>query len=111
MYKRVDSENPPLPDTDLFIKTLETEDYKKASQLFSNSFSCVWQSDLKEKIKDLGADAVSLSGSGPTWFGYYLNKKEAVSAYKTLKSSGVECYIAKPCNFAISQNNQIITSM
>ena len=102
MYKKVDNENPPLPDTKVFIENLEKGETLKAAELFGNSFSCVWTGNsLKEKLEKTEAAAVSLSGSGPTWFGYYTNKKSAKKAYKSLKNEGIECFIAKPCDFAI----------
>lgn len=102
MYRRVDSENPPLPETDNFIKALENDDYNSASKLFDNSFKCVWKNcETYNKLKKAGAENIALSGSGPTWFGYFNDKKSAKTVFKQLKSENVECYIAKPCDFAI----------
>lgn len=102
MYRKVDSENPPLPETNEFISALEQDDYKRACGLFDNSFKCVWEnSEAYKKLKEAGAENIALSGSGPTWFGYFSDKKTANMVYKNLKNQNIECYKAKPCNYAI----------
>ncbi len=102
MYRQVDAENPPLPDTEAFIKTVQNENYETVAEYFDNSFKCVWKkSETCKKLKEAGALNVALSGSGPTWFSYFINKKSAVKVYKNLKKQNAECYIAKPCDFAI----------
>ncbi len=102
MYKRLDSETPPLPKTDDFIDAYTNGDYQKAASLFGNSFSAVWQnSETYNNLVKANAQCISLSGSGPTWFSYFENKKAAKRVYKKLKSQNKECYIVKPCDFAI----------
>ena len=102
MYSKVDSENPTLPETDKFIELFENDNYELASDLFNNSFKCVWKtSKTYNKLKEAGAVKIALSGSGPTWFGYFTDKKSAKSVYKRLKSQNVKCYLAKPCSFAV----------
>ncbi len=102
MYRKVDSENPPLPQTDKFIELFENGNYESAADLFDNSFKCVWvNSEAYKKLKDAGAKNIALSGSGPTWFAYFTDKKRAKSVYKNLKNQNIECYLAKPCDFAV----------
>lgn len=102
MYRLADNENCPLPDTEALIEAIEKGNVEKALKLFGNSFVCVWKnSALPGKIFETGAEAVSLSGSGPIWFGYFSDKKYARKAYKKLKSERIECYIARPCDFAL----------
>lgn len=102
MYTELDSKNPPLPDTEAAIKALEDDDTKLLSTLFVNSFTCVWEDySLKQTLISTGADGVSLSGSGPTWFAYFSDKKKALKAYKSLKIKNIECYFAAPQNVAI----------
>ena len=102
MYRLTDGKESIKLDTDALINAIENNDIGKLSALAGNSFACVWENDaLKEKLSELGADFVSLSGSGPVWFGLFADKKAALTAYKKLKSENTECYLAKPCNFAL----------
>lgn len=102
MYSRVDNENPPMPDNDSFINALENADLDKASGYFENSFSIVWKENKTiQKLLDLGAVAASLSGSGPTNFGWFKDEKTAISAFKAIKKEGIEVYLAKPLNKAL----------
>jgi len=102
MYRKVDSENPPLPHTKKFIKALQEDDYKTASELFSNSFECVWKNSITYKnLKLAGCKVIALSGSGPTWFGYFNDRKSANKVYNKLKKQNINCFIAEPCDFAI----------
>ena len=102
MYKKLDSKEYRLPDTENAIKAIEEKDFKALSKCLENSFSSVWQeSKTKEKLEGLGANAVSLSGSGPTWFAMFEEKPEARMLYKKLKKQGVNCYLAKSSEKAI----------
>jgi 4-diphosphocytidyl-2C-methyl-D-erythritol kinase len=40
--------------------------------------------------------AVSLSGSGPTCFAFFTDKKAAKVAFRQLKQENTECYLVKP---------------
>lgn len=102
MYKRLDNEKFDLPDTESAIKALENKDVKKLTELMENSFVSVWgESKLKQILASFSADGVSLSGSGPTWFTYFTNRKKALRAYRSLKAQNIECYFARPKNSAI----------
>ncbi len=103
MYKRLDSENHTKPDVDSAVKLIEKEDIIGLSKLLDNSFISVWNnSETKTKLSEFDALCVSLSGSGPTWFALFDNKKKAKSAFRTLKSQNYECYFAKNKNLAIT---------
>ncbi len=41
--------------------------------------------DIKKRISELGADGVLMSGSGPTVYGLFKDKKSAEKAHKTIK--------------------------
>lgn len=41
--------------------------------------------DIKERVKELGADGVLMSGSGPTVYGLFKDQKTAKQALKTMK--------------------------
>lgn len=103
MYKRLDSENHSKPDVDSAVKAIETEDIIELSKLMDNSFISVWNnSETKKQLSEFDALCVSLSGSGPTWFALFEDKKKAKTAYETLKKQDIECYLVKPQSFAVS---------
>ena len=102
MYRRLDSENPPHPDANAVIKAVEKGDLKALAESMDNSFIAVNPPFvLKERLLELGAMAVSLSGSGPTHFALFAEKADAKKAYNTLKEENFECYLTKPCKIGI----------
>ena len=102
MYNRLDNEEFSLPDTLKAIKALEDEDTQLLSSAFGNSFVSVWgESEIEKRLMAFEGGSVSLSGSGPTWFAYFADRNNAVTAYKTLKRENIECYFAKPQGKAI----------
>ncbi len=99
MYRRLDDVNPEVLNTEGFITLLNEGDYEGAARLMDNSFRSVWKNNAtEERLKDLEAIAVSLSGSGPTCFAYFLDKKKALKALKALKKEKIEAYLVKPLN-------------
>ena len=102
MYKRLDSENPIHPNMDEVVLAVESGDLKKLSEIIDNSFIAVNEKFvLSERLKNLGAVGISLSGSGPTWYGIFEDYETAEDAEKELKSEGYECYLAKPIEKAV----------
>ncbi len=97
MYNKLDSIDPALPDTEKAIAALESGDTVALSKLFVNSFADVWESSpTKTRLLSLGADGVSLSGSGPTWFAFFNDKATAKKAYSKLKKENYNCFLAEP---------------
>lgn len=102
MYKKLDSASHSLPDTEAAVKNIEDNDLQALSKIIDNSFIAAWEKkDIKEKLLSLGADGVSLSGSGPTWFAMFCDYKKASKAFKLLKKEKINCYFAKAENFGI----------
>ncbi len=102
MYKELDANNTLTADTENVIKQLEKEDAKAVANAFGNAFALLWDDvSVKQKMLQLNASGVSLSGSGPTWFAFFDERKDAVKAFKTLKTQNLQCYIARPCEKAI----------
>lgn len=102
MYNKIDNENFELETADEFIEVLNSGDCLKTSQKFSNSFALAWQGSAAHRLlADSNADAVSLSGSGPVWFGYFEDKKKAKDLYRRLKKSGISCWLSKPVKSAL----------
>jgi 4-diphosphocytidyl-2-C-methyl-D-erythritol kinase len=75
IYKRLDLENLSHPDIHSMLTAIETNDYKKVCQNVGNVLENVTLSlypevcNIKKQMKKFGADAVLMSGSGPTVFG------------------------------------------
>ena len=62
-----------------------------------NSFSALWrESRVKDELLKTGANAVSLSGSGPAWFAVYTDKGRAEAAEKTLKALNIPVFMCEP---------------
>lgn len=99
MYKEFDRIGKSLRDSDLIYKTvkgLENSDYECFKESFYNDFSCVWNYDeVKKALISSGADAVSLTGSGPTVMGLFETEKKAQEAYEKLKDKYTDIYLAK----------------
>ena len=68
----------------------------------ANAFETVWeQSSLKEKMTRFSPLAVSLTGSGPTFFALYEDYEDAVGLLEELKKQNIDCLIATPKPFAL----------
>lgn len=102
IYKELDSIDYERPNVDKFVDALEKGDTDLILNSFANSFEAIWQNDkLKQKLINLGAEGVCLSGSGPTYFAYYRDKKKAKKSYMALKKENMLCFLTKPCDKAI----------
>lgn len=102
MYKRLDSENPPHPEMEKTVKAIVNNDLNFLCDIINNSFISVNKEfGLKEKLKEFGALGVSLSGSGPTWYGIFNDIKKAEAAEEYLKSIKTECYLVTPLEKSI----------
>ena len=102
MYARLDSEKPPLPDTESAINAIENNDINALGKALGNSFTCVWQKNkLYKRLYDFNSEGVSLSGSGPVWFALFAKRKSAVKAKAQLKKEKIECYLVKPSDYAL----------
>lgn len=75
IYKRLDLQNVKHPDISAMIQAIETNDYKGVCDNIGNVLENVTLSlhpevlHIKNQMKRFGADAVLMSGSGPTVFG------------------------------------------
>lgn len=101
MYDKLDAENPPKPKVDEFVRELSSGNINNAIKLFDNSFKACWRNSKTEQILKETADSVSLSGSGPTWFGFYEDERTAQRAYKKLKKLYEDCFLVRPADKAI----------
>lgn len=102
MYQRLDNEKHNMPDIDGVVNSIESQDISRLSSLMDNSFISVWsESKAKNLLLKTNPICVSLSGSGPTWFAFFDNKRDAKNAFLSLKDKKVECYFAKHKNFGM----------
>lgn len=70
---------------DRMVESLENGNYNDFTATVYNDFSLVLNyEDIKMSLVELGADAVSVSGSGPTVMGIFKTKEKADSAAKIL---------------------------
>lgn len=102
MYRRLDSEEHPIPDIEKTVKALYNNDINGLAESFENSFSAVNAPFEKGRnMLENGAKAVSLSGSGPTHFAFFEDKESAQKVYTYFKEQNKECYIVNPIEKAI----------
>lgn len=92
------------PDTAGVIEGLRTGDMQKMSAGMKNVLETVTlkqfpkTAELKEEMIRLGgADAVMMSGSGPTVFALYRDESAARKAYSVLRSKYRETYLRRTC--------------
>lgn len=86
------------PDTARMVAALEAGDYETMCQTLGNVLEPVTMelypevAMLKEQMKKFGADAVLMSGSGPTVFGLVSNEARVPRIYNGLKGFCQEVY-------------------
>lgn len=88
----------PHPNTQAMIEALDKKDYKQMCETLGNVLEPVTISlypevgKLKMQMKKFGADAVLMSGSGPTVFGFVENEARVRRIYNGLKGFCPEVY-------------------
>ncbi len=103
VYEKLDSK--PIenhPDIDAIIEGLEQEDIHKVAASLGNVLEAVTIEDypvieeIKDAMKKAGALNAMMSGSGPTVFGIFDDKKVAKEAKETIKAMGIakQVYLA-----------------
>ncbi len=103
MYEIIDSK--PIisrPDNEKAVEAIQNGDLDMLAKNMCNVFSCAWQHNVVEDIMaSNNALAVSLSGSGPSFFGVYKNSADAAAAVEELKGKGIAAFLAEPVEKAI----------
>ena len=90
------------PDIDGMMKALADRDLQGIAARLGNVFEDVLPEEyhevfsIKERLLDLGALNAVMSGSGPTVFGIFRERKTAESAVKTLERVYRQTYLAEP---------------
>ena len=90
------------PNTKALIEAIEKGDADKIIKTVGNVFEEAVlpyhqkANALHSKMKDLGADAVLMSGSGPSVVGFFKDEKRANFAKRKLKRLGIRSYVCEP---------------
>lgn len=98
IYGNLKIDQSPHPDTAAMIDALEHKNYQKMCRTLGNVLEPVTMAlypevgVLKEQMKKFGADAVLMSGSGPTVFGFVENEARVHRIYNGLKGFCPEVY-------------------
>ncbi len=100
MYALLDERDTHIEsDADKLVDFLIKGD-KSACEHMENDFAVLWDDDISKdicsRLKNNGASAVSLSGSGPTFFGVFYDSKTAESCYGELKNKYADTYLCYP---------------
>lgn len=102
MYRLLDGKNTQTNDTKKVLKAIESNDLKALSQSLFNDFLTVWgETELEHKLNGLSPLAVSLSGSGPTFFALFDDLEKAKNAQNTLCKLKIDCWLTEFCDKAI----------
>ncbi len=102
MYRLIDQNEPVIVNTEKVIEYIEKNDLENLSKNLYNVFQTVWnKSSLKPKLYDFSPLAVSLTGSGPTWFVLFDNLESAEKLKLKLSKENIECYIVTPKSCAL----------
>lgn len=95
MYRIVDSKEPIKGDTESVIEAIKANDLCSLSKNLFNSFAGVWENSfVKTALLGLSPLAVSLSGSGPTWFALFDDFQKVQQAKTELEKAEIPCWIA-----------------
>lgn len=103
-YKSLDLSTAKHPQVDRALAFMECGDLEALYKIMENIFEePVFKkypevADIKRRMKELGADAALMSGSGPTVFGIFENDKFAEKAYNELKIKYNETFLTKSFN-------------
>ncbi|MCD7036640.1 4-(cytidine 5'-diphospho)-2-C-methyl-D-erythritol kinase [Metabacillus sp. GX 13764] len=91
IYRHLDLKNVKHPNVDAMVKALENKSYEDICDNLGNVLEDVTLSRypevamLKEQMKRFGADAVLMSGSGPTVFGFVQYESKVSRIYNGLR--------------------------
>ncbi len=103
MYSLIDNckENIHI-DTAAIVSAIENNDINTAAKMFGNSFSLAWDNtEIKEITRKFNPIALSLSGSGPTYFVVFRERDSADNCTKALIDNGYQAFTTQPVSKAI----------
>ncbi|MBM7646469.1 4-diphosphocytidyl-2-C-methyl-D-erythritol kinase [Scopulibacillus daqui] len=103
IYRSLSLSTAPHPDVEGMVKAIENQDYLKICALLGNTLESVTLSkvqevsQIKEHMKQMGADGVLMSGSGPTVFGLTRYESRMQRIYNSLKGYCPYVYAVHLC--------------
>ncbi|MFD1021140.1 4-(cytidine 5'-diphospho)-2-C-methyl-D-erythritol kinase [Thalassobacillus hwangdonensis] len=101
VYQKLDLETAEHPQTSAMIDALEKGDFDQVCQSVGNVLEYVTTrlhpqvNQIKDQMSQAGADAVLMSGSGPTVFALAQQETRAQRIYNSLKGFCEEVYIVR----------------
>lgn len=100
MYSLIDSCDEHInADANALVYNLENNSNAFCEHI-ANDFTALWDDEVSKELCNTlykeGASAVSLSGSGPTFFGIFFDEDKAKNCYDTLKARYDDTYICTP---------------
>ena len=102
MYRQIDNGEYTHPDNLSAERAIKNNDYALLCETVDNVFSRLWNcKDVVTIMNESGADAVSLSGSGPSYFALFSDKANAEKCVNTFTEKGIEAYLCQPTPKAI----------
>lgn len=104
MYEIIDSTEVSSfrPDNKGAKKAIADNDLKGLCSNIKNVFSAAWEPDIiTDILSENNALAVSLSGSGPSYFGIFTSRTDAENSVEMLKGHGIIAHLAEPTASAI----------
>ncbi len=102
MYQKIDNMDLEIPNTEKIISAIENDNLFLLSENTVNSFLPIWEGNsIKSRLLKSDALSVSLSGSGPTFFALFENKKQAKALFKELKKENINAYLVKPVGVGV----------
>lgn len=103
MYRKIDlSHNLPVINVEAAKQAVLNGDLNLLCNSIGNVFSVAWEHNIiTDILNSAGAKSVSLSGSGPSYFGAFDNLKSANTALNSLKNRGITAFSVKPTASAV----------
>ena len=102
MYRRIDSSPVYHPDNKKARKALANGDLTLLCRAAENVFSQLWNcEDVENIMRGCQADAVSLSGSGPSYFAIFKDARQAAACYQALLDANITAFLTEPTAAAI----------
>ena len=102
MYRQIDNGEYAHPNNLSAELAIKNDDYTLLCESVDNVFANLWNcEDVVAVMNENGADAVSLSGSGPSYFALFSDKNNAEKCVNAFTEKGIEAYLCQPTPKAI----------
>ncbi|WP_186575703.1 4-(cytidine 5'-diphospho)-2-C-methyl-D-erythritol kinase [Aquibacillus kalidii] len=105
VYENLNIDRVNHPDTKGMINALKTANYEKMCDYLGNALESVTLSmhpqvqQIKDQMESSGADAVLMSGSGPTVFSLVKQESRAYRIYNSLRGFCNEVYVVRTLGY------------